>query len=65
MDPLDLIDLLSYPDPAVRSAAISYLTAVNDIMLLKLISQAYDDETNPTVRAEYQEKISIVKDRPS
>ena len=65
MDPLDLIDLLSYPDPAVRSAAISYLTAVNDIMLLKLISQAYDDETNPTVRAEYQEKISIVKDRLS
>ena len=65
MDPLDLIDLLSYPDHAVRSAAISYLTAVNDIMLLKLISQAYDDETNPTVRAEYQEKISIVKDRLS
>jgi hypothetical protein len=65
MDPLDLIDLLSYSDPAVRSAAISYLTTVNDIMLLKLISQAYDDETNPTVRAEYQEKISIVKDRLS
>jgi hypothetical protein len=65
MDPFDLIDLLSYPDPAVRSAAVSNLTTVNDIMLLKLISQAYDDETNPAVRAEYQEKISIMKDRPS
>jgi hypothetical protein len=65
MDPLDLIDLLSYHDPAVRIAAVSYLTNVNDILLLKLISQAYNDETNPTVRAEYQEKISILKDRHS
>lgn len=65
MDPLDLIDLLSYPNPAVRSAAVSHISAVNDIMLLKLISQAYDDEADPTVRAVYQEKISIVRDRLS
>jgi hypothetical protein len=65
MDPLDLIDLLSYPDPAVRSATVSNLATVNDIMLLKLISQAYEDETDPTVRAVYQEKISIVSDRLS
>jgi hypothetical protein len=63
MDPLDLIDLLSYPDPAVRIASVSFLTGVNDILLLKLISQAYDDEADPTVREVYQEKISIVRDR--
>jgi HEAT repeat protein len=62
---LDIVDLLAHPSPSVRVAAVSSLTKVNDIMLLKLISQSYDDETDPKVRAAYEEKISLVKERLS
>jgi hypothetical protein len=65
MDQLDIVDLLGHPSPPVRVAAVSSLTKVNDIMLLKLISQSYDDETDPRVRAVYEEKISLVKERAS
>ena len=65
MDQLDIVDLLGHPSAPVRVAAVSSLTKVNDIMLLKLISQSYDDETDPRVRAVYEEKISLVKERAS
>jgi hypothetical protein len=65
MDPLDIVDLLSNPSPQVRIVAVSSLTKVNDIMLLKLISQSYDEETDPKVRAAYEEKISLVRERVS
>lgn len=65
MEQLDIVDLLSHPSPAVRTSAVSSLTKVNDIMLLKLISQSYDDETDSSVRAAYEEKISIIKERAS
>lgn len=65
MDQLDIVDLLGHPSPAVRVAAVSSLSKVNDIMLLKLISQSYDDETDPKVRAAYEEKISLIKERSS
>ena len=65
MDQLDIVDLLTHPSPAVRVAAVSSLTKVNDIMLLKLISQSYDDEADPKVRAAYEEKISLVRERLS
>jgi hypothetical protein len=65
MDQLDIVDLLAHPSPQIRVAAVSSLTNVNDIMLLKLISQSYEEEKEPTVRAAYEEKISIVKERLS
>ena len=65
MDQLDIVDLLGHSAPQVRIAAVASLTQVNDIMLQKLISQSYDDETDPSVRAAYEEKISIVKERLS
>ncbi len=63
MDQLDIVDLLTHSSPQVRTVAVSSLSKVNDIMLLKLISQSYDDERDPDVRAVYEEKISIVKER--
>jgi hypothetical protein len=63
MDQLDIVDLLTHSSPQVRTVAVSSLSKVNDIMLLKLISQSYDDERDPDVRALYEEKISIVKER--
>ena len=65
MDQINIVDLLAHPSPQVRVAAVSSLTQVNDIMLLKLISQSYDDETDPQVRAVYEESISLVKERAS
>lgn len=65
MDQINIVDLLAHPSPQVRVAAVSSLTQVNDIMLLKLISQSYDDETDPQVRAAYEESISLVKERAS
>jgi hypothetical protein len=63
MDPLDIVDLLGHPSAHVRVAAVSHLSQVNDIMLLKLISQSYDEETDPQVRAVYEQKISVVRER--
>jgi hypothetical protein len=63
IDPLNIVDLLTHTSPQVRAAAVSSLTKVNDILLLKLISQSYDDETDPKVRAVYEEKISVVRER--
>jgi hypothetical protein len=63
MDPLDIVDLLGHPSQAVRIAAVSHLSQANDIMLLKLISQSYDEERDPKVRAMYEQKISVVRDR--
>ena len=61
MDPLDIVDLLENPSPSVRIAAVSHLSQVNDIMLLKLISQSYDEEKDPQVRAVYEQKISGIR----
>jgi hypothetical protein len=63
MDPLTIVDLLENPSPSVRIAAVSHLSQVNDIMLLKLISQSYDDEKDPQVRAVYEQKISGIRRR--
>ncbi|MEN9846241.1 MAG: Protein kinase domain [Pseudomonadota bacterium] len=65
MEELDIVDLLGHPSQAVRVMAVSSLSKVNDIMLLKLISQSYDDESDPQVRAVYEEKISLIKERRS
>ena len=63
MDPLDIVDLLGHPSQTVRIAAVSHLSQVNDIMLLKLISQSYEEENDPKVRAVYEQKISVIRDR--
>lgn len=63
MDPLDIVDLLVHPSQTIRIAAVSHLSQVNDIMLLKLISQSYEEENDPTVRAAYEQKISVIRER--
>jgi hypothetical protein len=63
MEPLDVVDLLSNPSVEVRKVAVDRLSSENDIMLLKLISQSYDDEKDPSVRAVYEAKIGVVRDR--
>ncbi|MEY4669258.1 MAG: hypothetical protein RL518_1957 [Pseudomonadota bacterium] len=63
LDVLDIVDLLNHGSPQVRIAAISSLTDVNDILLLKLITQSYDQETDPQVRAAYEAKISVIRER--
>lgn len=63
LEPTDIIDLLSHADPVVRAQAVGYLSEVNDILLLKLIQQAYEEEQDPVVRRAYEERISIIRDR--
>lgn len=63
MDPLDIIDMLSNPSVEVRTTAVAQLSDVNDIMLMKLIIQSYDEEADPAVRAVYQDKIRVIRDR--
>ena len=63
LEPTDIIDLLSHPDPVVRAQAVGYLSEANDILLLKLIQQAYEGEQDPVVRRTYEERISIIRDR--
>lgn len=65
MEPLDIVDLLSNPSVEVRKVAVDRLSSVNDIMLLKLITQSYDDEKDASVRAVYEAKIGVVRDRGS
>ncbi len=63
MDPLDVVDLLSHPSKEVRKTAVTKLSDTNDIMLMKLISQGYDDERDPEVRAVYETQIRVIRDR--
>ena len=63
MDPLDVVDLLSHPAKEVRKTAVTKLSDTNDIMLMKLISQGYDDERDPEVRAVYETQIRVIRDR--
>jgi hypothetical protein len=63
MDPLDVVDLLGHPSPAVRIVAVSRLSQCNDIMLLKLISQSYEEEQDPDVRAAYEKSISVIREQ--
>jgi hypothetical protein len=63
MDPLDVVDLLSHKSKEVRKLAIAQLSNANDIMIMKLLSQGYDDEKDPEVRAVYEAKISVIRDR--
>jgi hypothetical protein len=63
IQPIDLIDILQHHDKRARMLALTYLSAVNDILLVKLITQAYDDETDAEVRKAYETHISTIRDR--
>ncbi len=63
IEPLDIVDLLANPSVDVRKVAVESLARENDIMLLKLISQSYDEEQDPKVRAVYEAKIGVIRDR--
>ena len=63
VEPTDLTDLLLHPDKAVRLLVIPYLSSVNDILLLKLIQQAYDQEQDADVRKVYENSISVIQER--
>lgn len=63
IEPIDLFDLLLSPDKGVRLLAVAALRDVNDILLLKLIAQRYEEEDDLEVRAAYERNISMIRDR--
>ena len=63
IQPIDLVDLLQHHDKRARMLALTSLSTVNDILLVKLITQAYDDETDAEVRKAYETHISTIRDR--
>jgi len=63
LEPTDLTDLLLHPDKAVRLQVIPYLSSVNDILVLKLIQQSFDQEQDADVRKAYENSISVIRER--
>ena len=63
VEPLDLVDLLSHPSADVRKSAVMRLSNENDIMVQKLVSQGYDDEKDPAIRALYEAHVPVVQNR--
>jgi hypothetical protein len=63
IEPIDLIDLLQHSDKRARKLALEHLSAVNDILLVKLITQAYDEEKDSDVRKVYETHISTIRER--
>lgn len=61
LEPTDLTDLLAHPDKAVRLQALPYLSNANDILVLKLIQQAYEQEQDEEVRRAYQDNIATIR----
>jgi hypothetical protein len=59
----DLLDLLSYSDKSVRLSAIRGLKGTNDIGALKLIIDAYEDEKDEDVIAEYKKAFWFIRER--
>lgn len=58
----DKLNLLKSSDKAVRMAAIRSIHT-NHIGALKFIIDAYEDETDPDVRALYKEQFDIIRER--
>jgi hypothetical protein len=63
LEPTDLTDLLQHPDKSVRLQAIPYLSSVNDVLVLKLIRQAFEQEQDGDVRKAYEENISVIREQ--
>jgi len=58
-----LLDLLAHHEKVVRLIAVKNLKSANDIGALKILLDSYGKETDPEVRAAYEENISVVKER--
>lgn len=65
LEPTDLTDLLAHPEKAVRLQALPYLSSANDILVLKLIQQAYEQEQDEEVRRAYQDNIATIRGQRS
>lgn len=58
-----LMNLLSHPDEAVRITAVTSLKDVNEIAILKLILERYEEEKSPAVRQAYRDNFWMIKGR--
>jgi HEAT repeat protein len=58
-----LMNLLSHPDEAVRITAVTSLKDVNEIAILKLILEKYEEEKSPAVRQAYRDNFWMIKGR--
>jgi hypothetical protein len=65
LEPADLTDLLQHEDKNVRLQALPYLSTANDILVLKLIQQSFEQEQDDEVRRAYQEHIPSIRERSS
>lgn len=63
IEPINLVDLLQHSDKRARVLALEHLSGVNDILLVKLITQAYDEEKDADVRNAYATHISTIRER--
>lgn len=63
MDTTTLVGLLRHPEPKVRSSAVLALEGKNDVGVLKIVLDAYEAETDPEVKAFYEENVGVVRDR--
>ncbi|HMO02406.1 MAG TPA: hypothetical protein PKD37_05855 [Oligoflexia bacterium] len=55
------ISLLKHPDPEIRSRIVKSLSDVNDLTILKIISDHFDMEKDPEVRSEYVKNFWMVR----
>jgi hypothetical protein len=63
LDRFTMLELTKHPSPAVRSIAVSSFADAHDIVYLKVLADNYAEETDGAVRAVYQEKISVIRER--
>jgi hypothetical protein len=58
-----LLDLLDTPDKAVRISVVKSLKKYNDLGVLKMILDRYDQEQDPEVRKVYQDSFWTIRER--
>jgi hypothetical protein len=59
----DLIALLKHPDSDIRAQVVAELSTANDVAVIKILSDSYKDEADATVRAVYEDKVAVIKER--
>lgn len=63
LDRFTMLELTKHPSAAVRAIAVSSFADAHDIVFLKVLADNYAEETDSAVRAVYQEKISVIRER--
>ena len=57
------LDLLTHREKGIRILAVENLRTSNDIVVLKIILDSYNAETDGDVKAAYEKHLSVIKER--